>query len=97
MCREGCLEEPYEYGAARQDYEGILTRVTDVKALLAKRGIIGIDGLNAMSAKSKADPMGLNIAMTTADVLARAKKEQQDIDRQYDRIAAAAAAAARTR
>lgn len=94
MCayREGCLEEPYEYGAARQDYEGILNRVTDMKVLLAKRGISGINGLES----TKVDPMGM-AAMGTADVLAMAKKEQQDIDRQYERIAAAAAAAARTR
>lgn len=87
--REGCLEEAYEYGAARQDYEGILTRIAETKLLLDKRAISAIDG-SQVAAKAPA-------VDRAAALLARAKKEQEDIDRQYERIAAAAAAAARTR
>lgn len=82
-CSECALRVPYDYASARQDYEGVLRQIADLEAICERRGVSGVHSAGG--------------ARSPQEFLAIAKKEKEDLDRKYERMAAAAAAAARGR
>lgn len=73
------MQEPYDYGSARHDYENLLRTLNDVEKSVEKRGASGV----------RSD----TCTRSLEEFLAAAKKDKEVIVAQQKSMAAAAAAA----